>query len=214
MAISTALLCRNSKTWESLPTRNVLWLYDTQRASVSGSCQDIVCCEQAGEQSEKSIAFSLPCPCTLCYTLCPWLNPWMIFGVTKLTRMKIFFWKSSKFFWVWISFPACQQVNFFHSQTLFARGTKTILCPWTSSSLPLAMGKDPMTAGNSFTCFLVTWLQELQSRKDNLYCETHNKRSEFITEGLLIYTRLCKIQTRLYSAAIHINAHQWVQERF
>lgn len=78
----------------------------------------------------------------------------------------------------------------------------------------LAMGKDPMAAGNSFTCFLIIWLQELQSRKDNLYCETHNKRLEFITAGLLIYTRLCRIQTRLYSAAIHINAHQQVQERF
>lgn len=46
--------------------------------------------------------------------------------------------KSNMFFWIWISFPAFQQVNPFHSQTLFARGTKRTLCPWTSYSLPSA----------------------------------------------------------------------------
>lgn len=112
--------------------------------------------------------------------------------------------------------PAFPQVNLFHSQTVCQRDREDsvpldfILSPISTP----AMGKDPMTAGNSFTCFLITWLRELQSRKDNLYCETHNERLEFITAGLLIYTRLCKIQTRLYSETLPINAHQQVQQRF
>lgn len=72
----------------------------------------------------------------------------------------------------------------------------------------LAMGKDPMTAGNSFTCFLKSHDSRNCSLGRTIYIVRHTIISyEFITVGLLIELRLSKIQ-RLYSATIHISADE------
>lgn len=72
-----------------------------------------------------------------CFLPMPYLVPSLL-GVTKLTRMKIFLWKATSFSELGSrSLPSNSWTSFI--ARLFARGTKRTLCPWTSSSLPLAL---------------------------------------------------------------------------
>lgn len=108
-------------------------------------------------------------------------------GPAQLASKETFLSKSSKF--LWILLVRCLATgNTFHSQGWFLSRAAGLYppCSVLSPIRARAAGKDLLTAGNSFTCFWITGLQELQSRKNNLYCGTYNKRLEFITAGLLM----------------------------